>query len=124
MRIRTMSIAAVSAAFATVFASAPGASAEPDPPGCPRGYFCAWQGPDRTGPMVVRTAGNWSGRAYYQSFFNNGYPSPGYDHVDIHYDWQGLQDKFCVHYNPGPGTYSGNVSPGVVITGVTWRGEC
>ncbi|GAA3020467.1 hypothetical protein GCM10020229_34580 [Kitasatospora albolonga] len=121
---RAVAALASSAALATVLVAAPTASAEPNPADCPKGYFCAWEGPDQTGRQVVRTAGNWTGWAWYQSYFNNGYVSPGADHVDLHYNWQGLDGSFCVHYNPGPGNYKGSVSPGVVITGVVWRGEC
>jgi len=102
----------------------PASIEEASPPGCPKGYFCAWSGPDQTGNIVVRTQGNWSGGTYYQSYFNNGVHFPGADHVDITSDHEGLEDTWCVHYNPGPGEYKGTVGPGAFMLRVTWRGEC
>jgi hypothetical protein len=37
---KRLGVLATAAVFVGVVAMAPTASAEPDPPGCPRGYFC------------------------------------------------------------------------------------
>ncbi|GAA3134797.1 peptidase inhibitor family I36 protein [Streptosporangium carneum] len=124
MRKRVVSVLAASAAFISVMATTTGASAEPNPPGCPKGYFCAYSGPNQTGTLVLKTAGNWTGGVAFQSAFNNGYALPGADHVDMTYDWQGLQETVCLHYNPGPGQYKGNAAPGNALVKVVWRGEC
>jgi hypothetical protein len=125
LRKRTARILAAPLALAGVIALAPAANAEPSPPGCPKEYFCAWGGPDRTGQIVVRTRGNWDGGAYFQSYFNNGVRFPGADHVDVYSSHEGSDDPpFCVHYNPGPGRYSGNIGAGAFIMHVRWRGEC
>ncbi|GAA2990878.1 hypothetical protein Sfulv_00830 [Streptomyces fulvorobeus] len=103
---------------------APTASAEPSPPDCPSGYFCAWSGPNQTGQLVVKTAGDWTGTELIQSIFNNGYPYPGADHVDVTINYNGYRDTFCVHHNPGPGQYKGNHAFYTAIIAVKWRGEC
>ncbi|MEU9015416.1 peptidase inhibitor family I36 protein [Streptomyces sp. NPDC048479] len=108
-----------------VIALAPTASAEPNPAGCPKGYFCAWSGPDQTGSLVLKTAGNWSGSVAFRSVFNNGYRLPGADHVDMTYWYEGDGTATsCLHYNPGPGAYKWTAPYTEVIYGVRWRGEC
>ncbi|MEU3854846.1 peptidase inhibitor family I36 protein [Streptomyces sp. NPDC029554] len=124
MRTRTAAGAVTAAAFATVLAAAPGASAEPDPPECPKGYFCAYSGENQTGQLVVKTAGNWTGNVAFRSAFNNGVPYPGADHVDMTYAVEGGTETVCLHYNPGPGAYKGNAAPGTRVVKVVWRGEC
>ncbi|WP_349636873.1 hypothetical protein [Streptomyces sp. 549] len=49
MRTRTFAVLASAAAFATVVATAPTAAAEPNPPGCGKGNFCAYTGQNQTG---------------------------------------------------------------------------
>ncbi len=124
MRKRMIGTLAVAASFAGLMATAPSASAEPNPPGCPKGYFCAYSGENQTGTLVVKTAGNWSGNKQFRSAFNNGVRFPGADHVDMTYAVPGGGETACLHYNPGPGTYKGNAAPGTAITKVVWRGEC
>lgn len=99
-------------------------AAEPDPPGCPKGYFCAYSGTNQTGTRLLRTWGNWSGRiSGVQSVFNNGLPCGGCDHVQLNWEYLGNGWTRCIHYNPGPGQYKINFV-GVTITRVVWRGEC
>jgi Peptidase inhibitor family I36 len=112
-------------AAAMLVAAAPPASAEPSPDGCPPGNFCAWSGWGRTGAIVVRTKGDWNGRVGFRSFFNNGVRFPGADHVDITALYaNGTRHTQCVHYNPGPGLYAGDVADATVLESVRWRGEC
>ena len=124
MRKRLLGTLAAAAAFTGVMATAPSASAEPNPPGCPKGYFCAYSGENQTGRLVLKTAGNWSGNVTFRSAFNNGVVFPGADHVNMTYAMPGGSETVCLHYNPGPGTYKGNAAPGVSVTKVVWRGVC
>ncbi|MGC9540380.1 peptidase inhibitor family I36 protein [Streptomyces sp. UG1] len=117
--------AVAAAAFTTVLVTAPGASAEPNPPGCEKEYFCAYSGVNQTGRLVVKTKGNWSGNVAFRSAFNNGGRFPGADHVDVTYASPGGGgETACLHYNPGPGAYKANAAPGTRIVKVVWRGEC
>jgi hypothetical protein len=122
MRKRTLGTLAAAGALAMTMGIAPSASAEPNPPGCPKGYFCAYSGPNQTGTLKLRTWGNWSGSiSGIASVFNNGNPCVGCDHVQAHFgSW-----SMCLHYNPGPGQYKSNfLAPYPTITKVVWRGEC
>ncbi|MEG3630816.1 hypothetical protein [Streptomyces poriticola] len=124
MRKRAIGILATAAAFAGVIATAPSASAEPNPPGCGKGYFCAYSGYDQSGRLLLRTAGNWSGTIYnVRSTFNNGYAYPGADHIDQTYTYRGNTYTKCLHYNPGPGQYKANWAD-ITLKNVRWRGEC
>ncbi|MEV6997821.1 peptidase inhibitor family I36 protein [Streptomyces sp. NPDC093982] len=124
MRKRAAIGAVATAAFATVLVTAPTASAEPNPPGCPKEYFCAYSGENQTGQLVVKTKGNWSGNVAFRSAFNNGKPFPGADHVDVTYTVEDGTETACLHYNPGPGGYKANAVPGTHVVRVVWRGEC
>ncbi|MGD9483061.1 peptidase inhibitor family I36 protein [Streptomyces sp. TRM70308] len=123
MRTRTAAALTASAALFGVIATAPAASAEPSPAGCPKGYFCAWSGPDQTGSLMLKTAGDWSGSVAFRSVFNNGYAYPGADHVDFTYWYEGTATS-CYHYNPGPGTYKWTAYRSLAALKVEWRGEC
>jgi hypothetical protein len=113
------------ATFASVFAVTPGASAEPDPPGCPKGYFCAYSGPDQTGRLVLKTASNWKGNVAARSFFNNGVAFPGADHTyHAGYGSGNIIFTRCLHYNPGPGQYKFNSGDPFHLTEMRWGGEC
>ncbi|MDT0390924.1 peptidase inhibitor family I36 protein [Streptomyces sp. DSM 41921] len=114
----------VAVALTGVLATAPTAAAEANPPGCPKGYFCAYSGPNQTGTLLLRVAGNWSGNLGVGSIFNNGVVYPGADHVDVTSYLGGQPSTDCFHYNPGPGRYKANAEPGLTITRVVWRGEC
>ncbi|MEU3983456.1 peptidase inhibitor family I36 protein [Streptomyces sp. NPDC026672] len=124
MRKRAVIGAAAAAAFAGVLATAPSASAEANPPGCDKGYFCVYSGENQTGQLVMRTAGNWTGNVSIRSAFNNGVPFPGADHVDVTYTVSGGTETSCLHYNPGPGGYKVNAVAGTRVVKVVWRGEC
>ncbi|WP_105971945.1 peptidase inhibitor family I36 protein [Streptomyces geranii] len=124
MRKRTIALTAASAALAGVVAMAPAASAEPNPPGCEKGYFCVYSGQNQTGTLVVKTFGDWSGSAGGRSTFNNGVAAPGADHIQLTYTYHGATYERCLHFNPGPGDYKLNFDTGVVFKSAVWRGEC
>ncbi|MCX5527493.1 peptidase inhibitor family I36 protein [Streptomyces bobili] len=126
MRKRLIVTLAATAAFGATLATAPTASAEASPPNCPRGYFCAYSGPNQTGSLVFRTAGNWSGTYYaVGSVFNNGLVDPGVDHVQFGYSDNSVAGSRCMHFNPGPGAYKWNAPDGAITAlSVRWRGEC
>ncbi|MER6914556.1 peptidase inhibitor family I36 protein [Streptomyces sp. NPDC000594] len=124
MHQRAVVGAVAAAAFAGVLGIAPSASAEPNPPGCGKGYFCAYSGENQTGQLVLRTAGNWTGDVSIRSAFNNGVVHAGADHVDVTYTVSGGTETACLHYNPGPGGYKVNAVSGTRIVKVVWRGEC
>ena len=124
MRKLTIAATAASAAFAGVLAVAPAASAEANPPGCGKGYFCIYSGEDETGTLVKKTYGNWSGSVSGRSVFNNGVPDPGADHIQLTWTYNGSTWSDCLHYNPGPGEYKWNFVSGVVFKKAVWRGEC
>lgn len=122
MRKSILGVAASAAALGGVVGFAPTAAAEPNPPGCEKGYFCAW---DANGNRTLHTAGNWSGQAAFVRVFNNGYSFPGADHVDLTYWYEGdATATSCFHYNPGPGQYQWNAPRQLVAYSVRWRGEC
>ncbi|MFJ5266617.1 peptidase inhibitor family I36 protein [Streptomyces sp. NPDC088387] len=124
MRKLALSTLAAAAAFAAVVVTAPTASAEPNPPGCPKGYFCAYSEPDQRGTLLLATAGNWKGEIHsVGSVFNNGYVAPGADHIQLSYGYTTEVRSLCLHYNPGPGQYKANIIY-ATIGSATWRGEC
>lgn len=124
MRKRAMSILAGAAAFAAVVVTAPTATAEANPPNCPKGYFCAYSQPDQRGELLLRTEGNWAGEIHnVGSVFNNGYVAPGADHIELLYAYTTSTRVMCLHYNPGPGQYKANIIY-ATIGKATWRGEC
>jgi hypothetical protein len=126
MNKRALGTLAAVAAFAGVLGAAPTASAVPNPPGCEKGNFCIYSGPESTGQLVLKSTGNWSGRVTGRSILNNGTPFPGFDHiqVDIIYPDTGSSDTTCLHYNPGPGAIGLTHHSNLIFTKVTWRGEC
>lgn len=124
MRKRAVSTLAGAAALAAVFTSAPVASAEPNPPGCPKGYFCAYSEPDQRGTLLLATDRDWRGEIHdVGSVFNNGYVFPGADHIQLDYGYTTFTRTICLHYNPGPGEYKANIIY-ATIGSATWRGEC
>ncbi|OEU92100.1 hypothetical protein DB35_06080 [Streptomyces abyssalis] len=94
--------------------------------GCPKEYFCLYDGGDQSGRIVMKTKGNWTGDAWGTSVFNNGVHSPGRDHVQVTwYKYQGdTARKYtkCVHYGSPEGKT--NLGSGSNVTKVVWRGEC
>lgn len=119
---------AAATAATTVGVAAP-ASAEPNPPGCPRGNVCAYSGPNQTGRLVFRSVRNWRGSVAARSVFNNGKRQRGADHIQLTWTYNGRTWGRCLHYNPypgqpNPGQYKISFVPGVVIKSAIWRGEC
>lgn len=124
-RSRAAAALLITSVLVGVFATASPASAEPSPDDCPPGNFCAWSDWGQEGRLVVKTTGTWFGRESYRSFFNNGVRFPGADHVDITSLYaNGQRHTQCIHYNPGPGLYKGDVPTATVLESVRWRGEC
>ncbi|MGW6914275.1 peptidase inhibitor family I36 protein [Kitasatospora sp. NPDC054939] len=124
MRTTRIAAGATALALAGLMASATAASAEPNPPGCPKGNFCAYSGENQTGSLLISTPGNWSGTVGgVRSVFNNGNPDPGADHIQLTWQYSGNTFGECIHYNPGPGNYKINFV-GVTVKSATWRGEC
>lgn len=127
-RVVAGAVLATATAAAAVSTAAP-ASAEPDPPGCPRGYVCAYTGNDESGSLVFRSYGDWRGSAAARSVFNNGKRQPGADHIQLTWTYNGRTWSRCLHYNPYPGDpypgqYKIDFVSGVVIKSAIWRGEC
>jgi len=123
---RVLSVLAVIVAAVALTPAA--ANAEANPPGCGKGYFCAYSGINETGTLLIHTFGNWTGMVSgVKSVFNNGNPCGGCDHVDmLFYAAPPTNETWCIHYNPGPGTYKLNFdfTGGIIVKGITWRGEC
>ncbi|TDB92115.1 peptidase inhibitor family I36 protein [Actinomadura sp. 7K534] len=109
---------------AGLLVTAPAAAAEPNPPGCEKGYFCLYSSYDQTGGLVLKRAGNWTGSVRAGSIFNNGVPYPNADHIQVYWSFGDYSNTTCLHYNPGPGAYKRDFLPGTVVTKVVWRGEC
>ncbi|MEG8274871.1 peptidase inhibitor family I36 protein [Streptomyces sp. AHA2] len=124
MRHHVFAALSVSVAFTAVLAASPSASAEPNPPGCEKGYFCIYAGEGQTGQLLVKSEGNWSGSVSGRSVFNNGVEFPGEDHIQLTWTYNGGTYEDCLHYNPGPGDYKWDFTSGVVFTKAVWRGEC
>ncbi|MGW2544125.1 peptidoglycan DD-metalloendopeptidase family protein [Kitasatospora sp. NPDC001574] len=88
---------------------------------CPAGWVCFYSGTDGTG-TVCRTDVDVpsSTCGLRRSFFNNGNPQPGYDHVQVYFREGGSQ---CLHFGPTDGR--GNLpSGGRTVDRIEWRGEC
>ncbi|MFI6340852.1 hypothetical protein [Streptomyces sp. NPDC050535] len=125
MRKRSSAALAASAAILGVIAIAPNASAEPSPPDCPTGNVCAWNSSATNSPTILRTEGNWSGSLKVGFIMNNGFSSPGSDHIQATWVFDGGTYNRCLHFNPGPGEYKLAFGPqGVELKSLTWRGEC
>lgn len=121
---RSSAALAASAAVLGVIAIAPSASAEPSPPDCPTGNVCAWSSSGYHGPTILKTEGNWSGSLRVGFIMNNGFPSPGSDHIQATWVFEGRTWDRCLHFNPGPGEYKLSFPTGVELKSLTWRGEC
>lgn len=101
------------------------ASAGPPRSDCPRGYFCVYSEIFSGGKLLLKSAGNWSGMLYDPAWiFNNGYPYPGYDHIQVYWLDHGTPRTRCIHYYPGPGDWEMMFGTSAVLYNVTWRGEC
>jgi len=128
MRKSVIAAMAGLAGAASLVLNAPGASAEPNPAGCEKGYFCIWSGQNQTGTRLVHAAGNWSGSVTGRSVFNNGVAFPGADHIQLDWTYNGLNWTECFHYNTPstPSSSNGHKDNwvGVQFTRAVWRGEC
>ncbi|MCS0606464.1 hypothetical protein NX794_35440 [Streptomyces sp. LP11] len=113
-----------SATLAGVIALAPSASAEPNPPGCDKEFFCIYAGEGQTGQLLVKSQHSWYGSVSGRSVFNNGIPYPNADHIELTWTYNGGTYEQCMHYNPGPGDYKLDFTEGVTFTKAVWRGEC
>ncbi|MFK4116976.1 peptidase inhibitor family I36 protein [Streptomyces longwoodensis] len=120
----TLALPLLAATALTGLVLAPTASAEADPPGCPKEYFCIYAGEGQTGQLLLKTQHSWTGSISGRSVFNNGIPYPNADHIQLTWTYQGNTYEQCVHYNPGPGEYKFDFYEGVTFTKATWRGEC
>ncbi|MFB6558154.1 peptidoglycan DD-metalloendopeptidase family protein [Streptomyces sp. NPDC056400] len=88
---------------------------------CPPGHVCFYSGADGTG-TVCRSAVDEprSTCGLRRSFFNNGTPQPGYDHVQVYFREGG---SACLHRGWDEGR--GNLpAGGRTIERFQWRGEC
>ncbi|WP_073934240.1 peptidoglycan DD-metalloendopeptidase family protein [Streptomyces sp. CB02400] len=88
---------------------------------CPAGYVCFYSGADGTG-SVCRSAADEpnSTCGFRRSFYNNGNPQPGYDHVQVYFKEGGSK---CLHHGWDEGR--GNLPDGGrTIDRFHWRGEC
>ncbi|NUP44246.1 MAG: hypothetical protein HOY76_46300 [Streptomyces sp.] len=128
MSTKWMTSLAAAVGLAAVLVSSPAASATTaayDPPACPKEYFCIWASNGFGGnDVVVKTKTNWEGRAVGGWAFNNGTPSPGYDHVQLYWYFEGQSFQRCLHYNPGPGEYQLSFPSKATFYKIVWRGEC
>ncbi|MFF8930331.1 hypothetical protein ACF1AO_23970 [Streptomyces longwoodensis] len=124
MRRRSLGILAAAGALAASVGVSVPASADVSHPTCPRGAFCAYSATFEGGRLLLATQGNWSGTlTNVQSTFNNGYPDPGADHVQLGYTAGGVSYSTCIHYAPGGGQYAHQWN-NITIKSVRWRGEC
>lgn len=96
-------------------------ASEPEPWSCPAGSVCFYSGPDGTGTVCATDSDTpTSPCGLRRSYFNNGTPQPGYDHVYVGFAEGGSQ---CLHRGWAEG--HGNFPPdGRTITSVRWGGEC
>lgn len=129
MHKRIAMAVATSAAFVGMIANAPTASAEPDPPDCPRGNVCVFYSSTTTdGPAAIKSTGNWNGSYTIGlgggTIFNNAARQPGADHIQATWTYNGRTWGKCLHNNPGPGDYKYTLVSGATLTSLVWRGEC
>lgn len=88
---------------------------------CPAGYVCFYSGADGTG-SVCRSDVDLpsSSCGFRKSYYNNGNPQPGYDHIQVYFKEGGSQ---CLHHgwDEGRGNFAGS---GRTIDRFHWRREC
>jgi len=117
MRLRTIALAAVPAAFLGVMASAPSASAWSSA-NCPEGTFCVWPdwwyGDTDMAPSLV-TEGEWSGSAAGHIFYNNTPRDVTMTYV-VQGEGQAPASTACV--SNGQGSY---FTLPVTVTDIAWR---
>ncbi|MEU0246966.1 peptidase inhibitor family I36 protein [Streptomyces sp. NPDC006235] len=91
---------------------------------CPQGYVCFYSGADGTGSWCRSESSiSDSSCGTRRSFFNNGYASPGQDHVRVYNNanYSGTMHG-CLHYGWAEGR--GNFAGAVNIGSYRWGGEC
>lgn len=118
MRLRTIALAAIPAAFLGVMASAPSASAWA-PANCPEGAFCVWPDywyGDTDTPPSLATNGEWSGSARGHIFYNNTPRDVTMTYVVVQDEGQGPTHTACV--GRGQGSY---FTQPMSVTQVAWR---
>ncbi|UYQ63941.1 peptidoglycan DD-metalloendopeptidase family protein [Streptomyces peucetius] len=88
---------------------------------CPAGSVCFYSGADGTGTVCRSDTDEPSSACgLRKSFWNNGDPQPGYDHVQVYFREGG---SMCLHYGTAEGR--GNFPDcGRTIDRFHWRGEC
>ena len=123
MRKATVGALASLAVLSTVFVNAPSASAEPNPPGCPKGNVCFYSDPGMT-KLVRKSQGDINVTFRARAVFNNGNPHVGADHIYLNFTDAGRPGEMCLHHNPGPGTYKAKLPPQGEVTSAKWGGEC
>ncbi|AEN08084.1 MULTISPECIES: hypothetical protein [unclassified Streptomyces] len=118
MRLRTIALAALPAAFLGVMASAPTASAWASG-NCPQNTFCVWPEfwyGDTDMPPSLATQGEWSGSARGHIFYNNTSRDVTMTYVVAQDEGQGTARTACV--SRGQGSY---FTVPMSVTKVTWR---
>ncbi|MFE9722785.1 hypothetical protein ACFYQ5_04065 [Streptomyces sp. NPDC005794] len=118
MRLRTIALAAIPAAFLGVMASATSASAW-SPGNCPQGTFCVWPDywyGDTDTPPSLATEGEWSGSAPGHIFYNNTARDVTMTYYVVQDEGQGPAYTACV--SSGQGSY---FTVPMSVTNVAWR---
>ncbi|MER7487618.1 hypothetical protein ABTY20_17235 [Streptomyces sp. NPDC126497] len=117
MRLKSLALAAVPAAFLGVMASAPSASAW-SPGNCQTGTFCVWPEfwyGDTDMPPSLVTEGEWSGSAPGHIFYNRTSRDVTMTYVVVGHEEQG-PGTACVSSNNG----SYFTMP-MYVTDIAWR---
>ncbi|MZD08276.1 hypothetical protein GTW43_24810 [Streptomyces sp. SID5785] len=120
---------------ASALVAVPGTAAADSAKDCPKGAICFYSGPNQSGKLKKKVWANWSGSLTgIRSYFNNGKPQPGLDHVQLKYSYwvhgHYRSVSQCVHYGASEG--KGNIGyanddhgySNATVKGVKWRGEC
>ncbi|MFE9826980.1 hypothetical protein ACFYSH_33550 [Streptomyces sp. NPDC005791] len=118
MRLRTIALAAIPAAFLGVMASAPSASAWSSA-NCTEGNFCVWADywyGDTDTPPSLATDGEWSGGARGHIYYNNTSRDVTMTYVVVQDEGQGPTYTACV--SKGHGSY---FTRPMSVTKVVWR---
>ncbi|MEU1217218.1 hypothetical protein ABZ424_33510 [Streptomyces sp. NPDC005790] len=118
MRLRTIALAAIPAAFLGVMASAPSASAWSSA-NCTEGNFCVWADywyGDTDTPPSLATDGEWSGSARGHIYYNNTSRDVTMTYVVVQDEGQGPTYTACV--SKGHGSY---FTRPMSVTKVAWR---
>ncbi|WP_306317434.1 MULTISPECIES: peptidase inhibitor family I36 protein [unclassified Streptomyces] len=101
----------------------PGARSKAD---CPRGYVCVWNNTSFSGKPKWKSKGNLYDLKSSKgvSIFNNGWASPGADHIRFKYTWpHGSYGVGCLHYPPDGDTTT-QIGEKGTLNYAKWGGEC